>query len=557
MLSYSNVSVDGAIIRLARMSDYAPGRILRYGYPRLSELLDSDTLTSYQFVLNQNYYLAEEYRNLIHEKKQLKHVNQRRVEINQRINEIRKYLLEQERECIQRSSFVATTISKAVIDSAVYSQNFDVVIFDEASMAYIPQIVFAAGLAKSNFICLGDFCQLPAIVQNNQNDILFKDIFEHTGIESAIENKKGHDWLVMLETQYRMHPDIASFAGHEMYGDMLKTADEIVDSRLEMASCMPCRDKSMCLIDLSFLYSVCVKTTDSSRINILSALICVCLAESFADKYEVGIITPYNAQSRLILSMVRDCREKDKRFDKVSCSTVHQFQGSEKPIIIYDAVDCFRMPYPGTLLTSLKNDTANRLFNVALTRTQGKFILVANQDYMIRKKISKKLLFTRTMDLMCRNHANIRENQLIETLSGTDSEAVFFDNKDNTWYQYLSDVQASTEEICIDIPEQAVIDNTAIIELAKILFKKKNNNYKIKIRAEDKNHLPRCLQPYTTAHSNTAMPVTIIDSSIIWYGQPNKTVDFVTEGTVLKTKYFPCLRFEGMHAVKSIKAFLE
>lgn len=85
----------------------------------------------------------------------------------------------------------------------------------------------------------------------------------------------------------------------------------------------------------------------------------------------MGIVTPYSAQSRLIVAMLRDIQAIDKRWEKVSCATVHQFQGSEKPVIIYDAVDCYRMPYPGTLLTSLKNDTANRLFNVAVTRAKG------------------------------------------------------------------------------------------------------------------------------------------------------------------------------------------
>ena len=52
---------------------------------------------------------------------------------------------------IHSSLFVATTISKATADKEIYKQQFDVVIFDEASMAYVPQVVFAAGLAKSFF----------------------------------------------------------------------------------------------------------------------------------------------------------------------------------------------------------------------------------------------------------------------------------------------------------------------------------------------------------------------------------------------------------------------
>jgi superfamily I DNA and/or RNA helicase len=289
---------------------------------------------------------------------------------------------------LQTAAFVATTVSKATVDAAIFTQKFDVVIFDEASMAYVPQIVFSAGLSKHFFVCLGDFCQLPAIVQNNaDNDLLSKDIFEHTGITSAVDNEYGHKWLAMLDLQYRMHQDIADFVSEQMYHGILKTSTDISERRDEISAVTPDPNSAMTIVDLSGTYSVCTKTMDGSRINVLSALVSLRLAEQVIDKYDVGIITPYSAQSRLILSMIRSMRETDPRWNGVSCATVHQFQGSEKPVVIYDAVDCYRMLYPGTLLTSLKNDTANRLFNVALTRAKGKFVLVANIDYLKRKNI--------------------------------------------------------------------------------------------------------------------------------------------------------------------------
>ena len=55
----------------------------------------------------------------------------------------------EEKEAVKKARFVATTVSKAVVDRVVRDCEFDVVIFDEASMAYIPQIVFAASLAKN------------------------------------------------------------------------------------------------------------------------------------------------------------------------------------------------------------------------------------------------------------------------------------------------------------------------------------------------------------------------------------------------------------------------
>ena len=85
-------------------------------------------MTSYRYVLYKNPKKAEEYQDLIERKKKLKKKAPERVEINRKLNQIREYLLEQERELIHRSAFVATTVSKATVDKAIYTQRFDVVI---------------------------------------------------------------------------------------------------------------------------------------------------------------------------------------------------------------------------------------------------------------------------------------------------------------------------------------------------------------------------------------------------------------------------------------------
>lgn len=559
MLSYSNVSVDGALLRVGHMADCKPGQVIRYGYPRVKELLDSKTLTSYQFVLYQNPELEDVFRTLNAEKRKMNRKDPKRIEINKQLNKIRENLIEKEKELIQNAAFVATTVSKAVIDKAIFSQSFDVVIFDEASMAYVPQVVFAGGLAKSNFVCLGDFRQLPAIVQNNQEMRLAEDIFEYTGITLAVESDYGHEWLVMLNVQYRMHPDIANFVGKQMYGARLKTASEIGERRQVIADCKPLTSEAMSLIDLSYMYSVCIKTMDGSRINLLSALVCAKLAELFADKYEVGIITPYNAQSRLILALIRDLQERNDKFTNINCATVHQFQGSEKPVIIYDAVDCFRMSYPGTLLTSLKNDTANRLFNVALTRAQGKFILVANRDFLLRKKISKKLIFTKFLEVMYRKDKILNGNDAIREWSTKENEnsEIFVTDKEDSWDIYLNDIAMAKIQIHIDIPGVIDDDDDAIGELGLILDNMVQQGVKVVIRTDENIFLPPALQPYITTYPYVTTPFTIIDKKKVWFGQPLSAADFVTEGDLLETEYFPCFRFEGIHTARALQAYYD
>ena len=115
------------------------------------------------------------------------------------------------------------------------------------------QVVFAASLAKSSFYCLGDFRQLPAIVQNPSDNELKKDIFNYTEISSAVENGYGHNWLVMLDEQYRMHPDIARFASRYMYEGLLNSPDKIYEKKQAIADIGPLPGNPIGMIDIQFV----------------------------------------------------------------------------------------------------------------------------------------------------------------------------------------------------------------------------------------------------------------------------------------------------------------
>lgn len=555
MLSYSNVSVDGALLRVAGKADYPPGQIIRYGYPRVKMLVESKTLTSFQIALNKDANLAEEYYSLLAEKKKLNKKDGRRKEINDRLVQIRKRITYIEKDIVENAAFVATTISKTVVDKTIYTQMFDVVIFDEASMAYVPQIVFSGGLAKEHFVCLGDFRQLPAIVQNEKEERLMQDIFEYSGITQAVENDEGHEWLVMLDKQWRMHKDISDFVSQHMYGGMLQTAEEIIEEREEIALNEPVGGEAISLVDISGTYSVCLKTMDGSRVNLLSALMSIAIAERYMDKYEVGIITPYSAQSRLILAMIRDLQEKDKRYQAVTCATVHQFQGSEKPVIIYDAVDCFRMKFPGILLTKVKNNAANRLFNVALTRAQGKFILLANHDFMQRKKISKSLLFTKALNDVKRRNAYIDADEFIDLYKTMDKKfRVSVANREDSWEQYLADISGAKKEINIDIPGVLDENEDSITELGIALDDAADKGVEVCIRPDEALTISKCIRDYRVNYGYVTTPVTIMDKKIVWFGQPLCAADFISEGEPILSEHFPCIRFEGFYTARLLQA---
>lgn len=562
MLSYSNVSVDGAVLRVAKKADFPDGMITRYGYPRDKRLLESGNLYSYRYVLQSHPEKEKEYQELLGQRALLKNKGNGHekeiIEINKKIGRIQKFLKDEEKELIQRAFFVATTVSNATVDKAVYTQRFDVVIFDEASMAYVPQIVFASSLAKIHFVCLGDFYQLPPIVQNKTDNRLLNDIYDYTGIRSAVKNNCGHDWLVLLDTQYRMHHDIADFLSNQMYSGLLKTSSKISESRNEIASCHPCPNSAMTLVDLSRMYSVCIKTMDYSHVNLMSALVSLRLAEKNLDNYSVGIITPYGAQSRLILCMVRDLQQRDSRWNNVSCKTVHQFQGSEEPIIIYDAVDCFRLPYPGGLIassTEKNHHLADRLFNVALSRAKGKFILVGNIDYFKRKNLSKKLLISKAITEIREEKHDISGIDILSELMPEQSEepAVYADDKERSWKKYISDIKKAKRCVYIDVPD--IIGD--IDDLIAVLNEKNESGVDICIRTPEDVQLPEELNEFVKVDDYVTNPLTIIDRNIVWYGHPMCEADFISEGEDIETEYFPCLRFAGRHTTRFLQAIFE
>ena len=281
----------------------------RYGYARRKDLLDHEYLTSYNLAIHNHPEILNERKNLLAERKNTSRTSQRYIQIGRRLTEIRNQLSMEEKDSARTAMFVATTVSKAVVDSTIRNNNFDVVIFDEASMEYIPQIVFSASLAKSNFICMGDFRQLPPIVQGNNTSHLNADIFRYCGITAAVDSGGNHKWLCMLDTQYRMHPKIAAFASTTMYSGLLKSAINMEKQRQKIMNALPVAGSAIGFADLSGMMSVCTRTGDNSRVNVLSALISFSLALQTARDYEVGIITPYHDQSRLLHAMARDIAE--------------------------------------------------------------------------------------------------------------------------------------------------------------------------------------------------------------------------------------------------------
>mgnify|MGYP003224106742 FL=1 len=556
MLSYSNVSVDGAILRVTSLkNDVFPGQLVRYGFPKDKRISEHPYLSSYNLAINNYPDLLKRRTQLQAEKKRLEKNDPKLIQVEKELNEIRRELRAAESQCVRNAKFVATTVSKAIVDKEIRNGAFDVVIFDEASMATIPQIAYAAKLARKNFVCMGDFRQLPPIVQSSKESPLNADIFQYCGITQAVDQGSNHKWLCLLDTQYRMYPEIADFAGRSIYNGLLKSANGMTEKREKTVMAEPFAGRAMEFVDLSGTMSTCIKSSDDSHANVLSAFVTFSLALKAAQTQEVGIITPYHAQSRLLHAMVRDVNELEALPHAIKCATVHQFQGSEEDVIVYDAVDCYRLPFPGALIASTAGRYADRLFNVAMTRSKGKFICVANGSFMRNKGMSKNLMFMQMLKSYRATAPMIPE--IIRP--NDDLEKYYFDfvEKENQVDEFIKDLATARREVRIDIPDSPANSDINTTRIAQALAEAQSRGVKVFVRAESKKNLHPTLKYFAVENHYLTDPIALIDKTVTWFGMPESAACFKIEGRTSAINNRPCIRFWGTHTAKILYGLLE
>lgn len=556
MLSYSNVSVDGAILRVTSLkNDVFPGQLVRYGFPKDKRISEHPYLSSYNLAINNYPDLLKRRTQLQAEKKRLEKNDPKLIQVEKELNEIRRELRAAESQCVRNAKFVATTVSKAIVDKEIRNGAFDVVIFDEASMETIPQIAYAAKLARKNFVCMGDFRQLPPIVQSSKESPLNADIFQYCGITQAVDQGSNHKWLCLLDTQYRMHPEIADFAGRSIYNGLLKSANGMTEKREKTVMAEPFAGRAMEFVDLSGTMSTCIKSSDDSHANVLSAFVTFSLALKAAQTQEVGIITPYHAQSRLLHAMVRDVNELEALPHAIKCATVHQFQGSEEDVIVYDAVDCYRLPFPGALIASTAGRYADRLFNVAMTRSKGKFICVANGSFMRNKGMSENLMFMQMLKSYRATAPMIPE--IIRPNDDLEKYYFGFVEKENQVDEFIKDLATARREVRIDIPDSPANSDINTTRIAQALAEAQSRGVKVFVRAESKKNLHPTLKYFAVENHYLTDPIALIDKTVTWFGMPESAACFKIEGRTSAINNRPCIRFWGTHTAKILYGLLE
>lgn len=337
-------------------------------------------------------------------------LNGRIQELEAELAEIDEALKNVEELVIADATIVATTLTRAYLREAIQSRRFDTVILDEASMAPIPALWIAASLADANAIVVGDFKQLPPIVQSEHKlaqKWLGRDIFDEAGLTPLPDPPPP--FFIALKRQYRMHPSVSAIPNALTYNNLLEdqpvTSD---DGRLDDWYNRDWgHDHPVLLVDTgpvgAWVTSV-ARGARSSRLNFLSATICVDIAHQLlrddrpamqpGDNPHIFVVCPYRPHAQLLELLLRE----ECLTDDVRAGTAHTFQGSEADVVILDLVN--DEPHWRVMMFDPKRDkNTKRLLNVALTRARRRLIVVGDFDY-IAKQSKKAFIGTKLMPFL-------------------------------------------------------------------------------------------------------------------------------------------------------------
>ncbi|WP_338447796.1 AAA domain-containing protein [Niallia oryzisoli] len=408
VLAHSNQAVD---VLMAEISSFVEkkgrlkeGDIIRYGSNPSGAVERNESLHMNQLVIKRYPQLAEEKESLLVERRMLKkdlassfsqRDSEQLLQIETKLAAIIEKIHQKEIQFLKDAAIIGATLAKAATDPAIYEKEFDIVMVDEASMAYVPQVAFAAALGKRIIVC-GDFKQLPPIASSNHelvNEWLKEDIFHKAGVTESLKYRSLHPHLFLLKEQRRMHPDISSFTNQYIYHSLVGDYKDVAEFRKEMVRKHPFPNRASILLDTSGTGAYCLTEASSrSRFNLWQLLLSFQLIhEAFqAGHRSIGYTTPYRSQAQLMETLLIDLYEKQLTEADITAATIHRFQGSERDVMIFDTVDSYPQERAGMLLIGKESE---RLINVAITRTKGKLIHVSNRSFLQNKVYSSRTLY--------------------------------------------------------------------------------------------------------------------------------------------------------------------
>ena len=286
-------------------------------------------------------------------------------------------------------------------------QIFDYVMVDEAGTVNLAYLYCVACLAREKIVICGDPAQLEPVFAYNRASVLTRALFERhiyrankvrLGVSDAPDRR-----LATLSEQHRMPDELAELVRLTGLYHRYVTAGNYEGPRMEDAAalaCAPLGGHPLVILDTSLIGGRYTTRANLQHQEVIKALVSHYLATS--HQMHIGVISPYRPQASAIQVWLREHKIK-----KVTAGTVHQFQGSEFPLVIWDTVESpsSTAEAPSHRFTDdirFPQNTIN-LLNVAVSRAKGKLVILANVDYILQE-LSEGCFLHRVLEYASRLH---------------------------------------------------------------------------------------------------------------------------------------------------------
>ena len=291
------------------------------------------------------------------------------------------YLKNKTGELFNDYNLVASTTWFFSKDGFNDESNFDYLVIDEAGQLSLADALAVSGSAK-NIILLGDPQQLPQVNVASHQAGSGSSVLEHILAGRATIND---DYGFLLDTTYRLAPEICEFISQEFYDDKLGFDETCTLRNLKLEGTglrwVPVQHEEECINESKQEAEVILKIVQHHLGKPIVTVDDETKEKIVREKLpsDFKIVAPYNAQIFRIRQTLGEANMVgiDSGQANEMVGTVDKFQGQEAPIVIYSLTTSHQdlvPPSRGNFLFS-----PNR-FNVAISRAQCLAYLIGSED---------------------------------------------------------------------------------------------------------------------------------------------------------------------------------
>lgn len=296
-----------------------------------------------------------------------------------------------ERWIIEHADIVVTTLASAHNNKMKgLKRRIALCIIDEAGQVIEPETLIPLTLDVTRLTLIGDPQQLPGFICSQQAKTYGLGESLLSRLISCTNKCSDSNPMVLLDQQYRMHPDIADYPSRAFYGGMVQTEQPVRPDNIRLPPycilAISSGDRGQGISGANEMEAWGVTRLAMALDSLLRPL-----------KLNLAVITPYAAHKELIKKHLKTLNNQVE--SQVEVNTVDSFQGQERDVVL---VSLARSRGVGFL-----TDTGR--MNVMLTRAKHALLICLNPHAVMNNDQWRTLIddaqirrvFTKLPNNMC------------------------------------------------------------------------------------------------------------------------------------------------------------